>query len=378
MTNIVPNTGSIFSLLSRWCFQWVAGRKGTPTEVGVLCQEACCVLTRAGGLSTGDDSSLCTPNKKCRTSGLGRAPIPTMSKSAFWQDPWGFHAHPAMWKALVYTDFVEWSRIGASEASQRSQSSPEKTQQLPGAALCLDTGKVKQQRWRFRKQAGESQERLVSRLEFPVSQEMRGKAGEHCQQGCTQPPTILSPVWSPGVPAPQIQGYPRAHCLLHTAYHGFVWQLVWILSLQPNLVSDLKICPTSVLRFDMNVKSVPIKRWLLPGGAGMSLGTHVARGHGICTPQGPWRGCPSNQANLEKQRWGNNQGGRESSLAKRCKEVEENPVPSAPPGRGFTPSRREVLPFFCTEKLGPHTRTAEPQCRNYRDARMLQWKPWMP
>ena len=146
--------------------------------------------------------------------------------------------------------------------------------------------------------------------------------------------------------APRIQGYPRAHCLLHTAYHGFVWQLVWILSLQPKLVSDLKTCPTSVLRFDMNVKSVPIKRWLLPGGAGMSLGTHAARGHRICKPQGPRRSCPSSQANLEKQRWGNNQGGRESSLAKHCKEVEQNPVPSAPPGRGFTPSRSEVLPFF--------------------------------
>ena len=84
------------------------------------------------------------------------------------------------------------------------------------------------------------------------------------------------------VVAPRIQGYPRAHCLLHTAYHGFVWQLVWILSLQPKLVSDLKTCPTSVLRFDMNVKSVPIKRWLLPGGAGMSLGSHAATGHRIC------------------------------------------------------------------------------------------------
>lgn len=172
-----------------------------------------------------------------------------------------------MWKARVYTDFVEWSRSGASEASQRSLSSLERTQQLPDAALCLDTGKVKQQRWRPRKQAEESQERLVSRLEFPMSHKRRGKAGEYHQQGRTRPPTILSPVLSPGVPAPWIQGHPRAHCLLHTAYNGFVWQLVWILSLQPKLVSDLKTRPTSVLRFDMNVKSVPMKRWLLPWGS---------------------------------------------------------------------------------------------------------------
>lgn len=52
---------------------------------------------------------------------------------------------------LVYTDFVEWTSIGASEASQRSQSSVERTQQLPGAPLCLDTEKVEQQRWRSKK-----------------------------------------------------------------------------------------------------------------------------------------------------------------------------------------------------------------------------------
>lgn len=47
---------------------------------------------------------------------------------------------------LVYTDFVEWTRIGASEASQRSRSSVERTQQLPGAPLCLNTGKVEVQK----------------------------------------------------------------------------------------------------------------------------------------------------------------------------------------------------------------------------------------
>ena len=198
MTNIVPNTGSIFSLLSRWCFQWVAGRKGTPTGVEVLCQEACVCLLELVGSARVMTAASAPLIRNAEPQGWGGPPIPTMSKSAFWQDPWGFHAHPATWKALVYTDFVEWSRIGASEASQRSQSSLEKTQQLPGAALCLDTGKVKQQRWRSRKQAGESQERLVSRLEFPVSQERRGKAGEHHQQGRTWPPTILSPVWPHG------------------------------------------------------------------------------------------------------------------------------------------------------------------------------------
>ena len=221
-----------------------------------------------------------------------------MSKSAFWQDPWSFHAHPATGLYRLCWVDQHWSFWGLTEITVlRGEDTA-----APWCTFVFGhweggTAKVEVQKV-GRGVPGEAHVKTGVPCESGEEGEGRGAS----QQGHARPPTILSPIWSPGVPTPWIQGYPWAHCWLYTAYHGFVWQLVWILSLQPKLMSDLKTRPTPNLRFDMNVKNQCLWRGgRSPGGAVMSLGTHAARGHCIRKPQGPRRGCPPSQANLENR-----------------------------------------------------------------------------